>query len=120
MSSEKLESLKIAFFTKELDLTPKEAQNFWPIYNEYSAKKKELREKRKQRPDLSDVSEEEALALIDVFLNHKQNELDLDRNYTEQFKKVLPAQKVMMTFMLERKFKEEVLKDVRRRLKDSQ
>ena len=29
---EKLESMKIAFFTKKLDLSPEEAQVFWPVW----------------------------------------------------------------------------------------
>ena len=31
---EQIESQKIAFFTAELELTPEEAQLFWPVYNQ--------------------------------------------------------------------------------------
>ena len=31
---EKLTAYKIAFFTKNLNLTPAEAEKFWPIYNQ--------------------------------------------------------------------------------------
>ncbi len=33
----RIESQKIAFITQKLDLSPSEAQQFWPIYNEYQA-----------------------------------------------------------------------------------
>jgi hypothetical protein len=33
---EQIESMKIAFLTKRLDLTPEEAKKFWPVYNQYS------------------------------------------------------------------------------------
>lgn len=33
---EQIMSQKIAFFTKELDLSTAEAEKFWPVYNEYS------------------------------------------------------------------------------------
>jgi predicted O-linked N-acetylglucosamine transferase (SPINDLY family) len=39
---EKIESQRIAFITQELDLTPAEAQAFWPVYNEYDKKRHEL------------------------------------------------------------------------------
>ena len=39
-----IESLKIAFITKQLNFTPEEAQKFWPIYNQYTA---ELKTQRK-------------------------------------------------------------------------
>ncbi len=32
---EKVRSLKIAYITQELELTAKEAEKFWPVYNEY-------------------------------------------------------------------------------------
>ncbi len=34
---EKLEALRIAFFTKQLELSPEEAQKFWPVYNNYQS-----------------------------------------------------------------------------------
>jgi hypothetical protein len=32
-----LEAMKIAFITKRLDLSPEEAERFWPVYNKYAA-----------------------------------------------------------------------------------
>ena len=31
-----IEALKIAFISRQLELTPDEAQVFWPVYNQYS------------------------------------------------------------------------------------
>lgn len=120
MSHEQVESLKIAYLTKKLDLSPKEAQGFWPIYNEYSNKKRELRSSRKERHNnnIENLDEAEANALIEKHLSDKQKELDLDKSYVDQFKQVLPAKKVIMIFSLERKFKEEMLRDVKRRLNE--
>ena len=39
---ERMQSEKIAFFTAELNLSPEEAQVFWPVYNKLEAEKKEL------------------------------------------------------------------------------
>ncbi|MES2777639.1 MAG: hypothetical protein V4722_25905 [Bacteroidota bacterium] len=38
-----IESLKIAFLTKQLELTPEEAQKFWPVYNQYTTELKKTR-----------------------------------------------------------------------------
>jgi hypothetical protein len=32
----RLQALKIAYITKKLNLSPEEAQKFWPIYNQYA------------------------------------------------------------------------------------
>ena len=38
---ERLESEKIAFLTNEMSLTPKEAQSFWPLYNQAQKEQRE-------------------------------------------------------------------------------
>ena len=53
---EEILSQKIAFFTQELDLTPEEAQQFWPVYNAGWKKaetvRREIRHRRtNQRPN---------------------------------------------------------------------
>src|SRR4051812_42751159 len=40
---EKLESMKIGFFTQRLDLTPEEAKKFWPVYNAFQDDLEKLR-----------------------------------------------------------------------------
>src|SRR5690606_18064590 len=45
---EKIESLKIAFITTELELTPEESEKFWPLYNEMELKLKKVRKERRQ------------------------------------------------------------------------
>ncbi|MBL7786940.1 MAG: hypothetical protein JNM36_13615 [Chitinophagales bacterium] len=42
-SNQDLESLRIAFITKELHLNTSESQKFWPIYNEYLKELKQLK-----------------------------------------------------------------------------
>lgn len=36
---EKLESAKVAFITQRLDLSPEQAEKFWPAYNQHSKEK---------------------------------------------------------------------------------
>ena len=44
----KIQTLKIAVFTQELDLSPEEAEKFWPIYNDYETERKAVRAKYKK------------------------------------------------------------------------
>ena len=39
---EKLNTYKIGFFTKKLNLTSSEAEKFWPVYNEYQKQKNQI------------------------------------------------------------------------------
>ena len=70
---EKIEAEKVAFITDKLDLTVKEAQDFWPIYNEYQKKREEVFiEKRKLHKNLTKNLETLSDKEIIEALNKKQ------------------------------------------------
>ncbi|HET6224954.1 MAG TPA: Spy/CpxP family protein refolding chaperone [Bacteroidia bacterium] len=107
---EDIETMKIAFITQKLELTPQEAQQFWPIYNQYSEKTKELRKKRRQdnreaRANFDELSDKEVEQLISNDMAIRQKELDLQREYNEKFKAVLPIKKVAKLYAAEEQFK---------------
>ncbi|UZD23242.1 hypothetical protein PBT90_07555 [Algoriphagus halophytocola] len=63
---EKLESARVAFITTRLDLTPEQAEKFWPIYNAFNESRgKQLHEMSKlgRTKDLN-LSEAEAKSRI--------------------------------------------------------
>lgn len=43
-----IQALKVAFITRQLNLTADEAQKFWPVYNTYSDAVKKIRLEQKQ------------------------------------------------------------------------
>lgn len=112
---QKIEAQKIAFFTRTLDLTPEESQRFWPIYNEYSAKQKQLRDDFKANKPNRNMSEEEASEVINMFFENEQKKLNLRMNYYKKFQMILPSTKVVKLHFAERKFKEKLLEKLKKR-----
>ncbi|HSH65868.1 MAG TPA: hypothetical protein VLB84_08740 [Bacteroidia bacterium] len=107
---ENIEAMKVAFITQKLDLTPQEAQQFWPVYNEYSDKTKELRKKRRQdnreaRSNFDELSDKEIEQVVNNDLAYRQKELDIQKEYNEKFKAVLPIKKVAKLYAAEEQFK---------------
>ena len=43
---ERIQSYKIALFTRRLNLTPAEAEKFWPVYNEFDGRRTRLQQQR--------------------------------------------------------------------------
>ena len=108
--NDNIESMKIAFLTTKLDLTPEEAQKFWPVYNQYSEKLQELRKKRRQdereaKKNFEDLTDKEVEQAIDNDLAFRQKELDLQKEYNVKFKAVLPMKKVSRLYAAEEQFK---------------
>lgn len=112
---DKIEAMKIGFLTKKLDLTPQEAQVFWPVYNEYNAKLEELRKKRRKemqaaREGSDNLTDKELETLVDGEMTFRQKELDLQKEYHSKFKSVLPVRKVAKLYIAEEQFKRELLR----------
>ena len=113
---EKLESRKIAFISSELDLSPEEAQAFWPIFNAYQ---NELEKVRKENMPVKkrweEMSDEDATALIDSRLVMEEKELSLRKTFVKDLKPVLSTKKIARLMMVEREFKSKMLSTIKER-----
>lgn len=105
---QKIETAKIAFITKELNLTPKEAQKFFPVYNEY---RKEMREiQYKNREERKNFKQRKGL-------EYDSSVLECKKKYRAQFTTVLSATKAARFFEVEREFREQLFKELENRNK---
>ena len=116
--SDKVEALKIAFLTNKLELTSKEAQAFWPLYNEYNTKMDKLRKSKKSDFDeLKNKGENLSEKELEIFMNEifatRQKELDLQKEYFEKYSKVLPMKKLALLYQAENQFKRELLRKIK-------
>ena len=97
--SEKIEALKIAFITKELNLSPEEAQRFWPVYNNYIQELKKVRQENQQ----------------DV-VTFEENVVNIRKKYKPEFRRVLNADdRVNRIFVTENNFIERLRAERQRR-----
>ena len=115
---EKIEAQRVAFITDRLDLTPSEAQAFWPVYNEYDAKRHELSKSFHKAPPgeekpIEEMTEKEASEVADDQLVEAQKLLDLRKEYHAKFKSVLPVKKVIMLYDSERDFQKQLIDRLR-------
>jgi hypothetical protein len=94
---EKINALRIAYISEKLGLTTAQAEKFWPVYREYSDKRRDLRQEllnaRKQLKQGQDPNTDEKL--VKLGLDLKQRELDLDKTYSDRLLKVITAQQIL-------------------------
>ena len=113
-----MKSMKIAFITEHLELTPEEAEKFWPIYNEYEKKRDEAAKEIFERfnPDKEkplELSNENADNLIRQRFTEEQKLLDLKKEYYAKYKEVLTASRILKLYEVENRFKRHLLERVR-------
>ncbi len=88
--AEKIQSLKIAFITQKLQLTPDEAQKFWPVYNQYDKEVHSI--ESDNDPNHPPLYKEEKL-------------LDTRKKYLGSFEKILGRDKTNRLFNAEKDFR---------------
>ncbi len=98
-SGQRLEAIKVAFITRELNLNPTEAQRFWPVYNSYS---NEVKIARTTYPS-DEIAFEEAL-------------VNIRKKYKPTFKSILVIEdRVNRVFIIEREYREMLRKELVKR-----
>lgn len=110
-----LDNAKIAFLTSRLTLTQEQAQRFWPLYNEFITKRRDLnRSARLLRRDATNPSLTDA-QLRDYFnqdFGLRQQQLSLEKEYFEKMQKVVSLRQLAQLYQAERDFTKEVLQRV--------
>jgi hypothetical protein len=110
-----LDNAKIAFITSRLTLSQDQAQRFWPMYNEFVAKRRELnRTARLLRRNAGNAGLSEA-QLRDNFTQDfaiRQQQLNLEKDYFDRAQKVLTLRQLAQLYQAERDFTKEVLQRV--------
>lgn len=92
--NDKIQALKIAFFTQKLQLTSADAEKFWPVYNQYTNEIKSLHANNKG----GDVIENE------------QKLLDVRKKYKPSFEKILGSDRLNTFYGAEKEFRNVLIK----------
>jgi len=112
---ERVEALRTAYITRHLNLTPTEAQQFWPLYNEFQTKEDSLEnvigDTKFNR--METMSDKELEVLIENRFKSEEARLKLRREYYEKLKKVLPVRKIALLQRTERDFRRELVEMLR-------
>lgn len=109
----KIKEIKVAYFTEKLSLTKAESEKFWKIYDQYDEERHALRKAAKKPEDkkkFSEMTDKEIYDFIDYSLDMKGKEVVLQKKYFVEFKKILPAQKVVRLIHIEEQFRQYLFK----------
>lgn len=117
-SINKVEQFKIAYITKELNLTPSEAEKFWPMYNEMVGKLKDLRKDRKIIIDeinskFENIKEDEAKRKLQILNEIELKEVQIKKEYGEKLTTIIGFKKTLKLYNIEQEFKKELLKKLK-------
>ncbi|NVK66396.1 MAG: hypothetical protein HWE22_17525 [Flavobacteriales bacterium] len=117
---DKIEQLKIAYITSELDLTTEEAEKFWPAYNDMTDDlRQEKKSRRKKSMELKNnfetLSEADIKKKTLEILDSEIAEAKLKKEHTEKIAEIIGYKKTVKLLSVEKQFKKELLERLNNR-----
>jgi hypothetical protein len=94
--------MKTGFITNRLQLTPEEAQKFWPIYNSYAREIRQAYFTYRSQQNANEIGLEESL-------------LNIKKKYSVEFLKAISPPKINEFFRAEKDFNIFVQRELQRR-----
>lgn len=92
---EKIQALYVAYITRQLELTPDEAQKFWPVHTQFTNELKAV------KPNLPELEKQQLV-------------LNIKKKYQENFNRVLGPKRCEHFFRMDGEFKRKLLERMRK------
>ena len=115
---EKIKAFKIAYLTERLELTAKEAQVFWPIYNQfeqamddiYQSERKVLKNRNQ---DFAGIDEATAKTMVENHQSFEKQKQQAKNTLLELLKDKFSYKKTLILIKAEGDFRRDLLKKLR-------
>jgi len=118
----KIIARKMLYMKKNLKLNEQEAKDFEVAFKAYMEEKMALNKKFKEgvakkvkKNNLPELSESEKKQIIETKLKIDKQQYELDRNFILKLTEILPSEKVIRYFKLDRQFNKLLMKRLRER-----
>jgi len=130
---ERVHAAKVAYITDRIQLTTKQSERFWPVYNDFEKDRIAIRKKyynadkgtnqdrahgrddRNDHGNYQDGNEGDARQSIEDNLDFQQEELDLKKRYSNEFMKIISAQQLSLLYKAEREFRQLLMQRLKER-----
>ncbi len=118
---EMIQAKKIAFFTEYLDLTPGEAEKFWPLYNSFWKQrmnahreaKVALKNLNKTLNSTEEVPDTTIKALMERYFSLSKKEFEIMDEMFAKMGSILPVRKTAKLISAEEKFREQLIRQLK-------
>lgn len=115
---QRIESARIALITERLGLTPEQAEKFWPVYNEYNIQRKNLvqeMQNARKNVDMNNMSEEQGKELMNLGLDIKERQLQLEKTYSGRLTEVISTKQMLSLRKAEEDFRKMIIQRLEER-----
>jgi hypothetical protein len=117
---ERLDAYKIAFFTRKLNLSPQEAERFWPVYNENQKQKGQIQTEKVSlmktfNQNEANLSEKEITEIGNKYCETLVKESELAVTFHKKLQEILPPGKIIRVYQAENQYRMQLLNELQQR-----
>lgn len=115
---EKIKALKVAFITERLELTPDEAQTFWPVYNVYDGRMNDIYDNerkvmRELRSEFDTMDEATATSTLSNIQALEKQKLEARAKLLSGLKDKITSKKTLVLLKAENDFRRDLIRKLR-------
>lgn len=111
-----VESAKVAFLSQKTNLTPVQAEKFWPLYNEFTDKRADIRKSiraiYKSMAENPEISAEKVKQNISQIATLKHEDANLEKEYFNRYLLIITPKQLADLISAEREFQKILIKKV--------
>lgn len=122
---ERVKALKVAFITEKLSLTEKEAQDFWPIYNNYDDNSTKIKYddikklRRSIKENINTLDDAKAKLLLDKLVEAENSLYHEQTQLISKLRKVISSKKILLLKAAEEDFNRKLFEEYKRKRRDN-
>lgn len=118
--NERIQAYKVAFMTERIDLSSKEAQQFWPAYNDFEEKMEAIHtEERKTftyiKNNIDSMNDSMAKKSLENLETFEESKIEAREKLLDKLKSVLSYRKTLIFIKAEGDFKRNLLQKLKGR-----
>ena len=115
---ERIKTIKVAFMTERINMTTEEAQQFWPVYNDFENEMTEVHKEENKtyifiNENIDQMDEATAKKALAALQSYEEGKIEAREKLLKELKDILSYKKTLIFIKAEGDFKRNLLRKLR-------
>lgn len=112
-------AMRVAYMTSQMNLSPEESQQFWPINNQFESQRKKImapvkkQERELIKKGIEKASDEELMKMMNDKMEARSKLIELEKEYQKRYLDIITVQQLATYHLAEKRFKKMLIRKMR-------
>lgn len=115
LNGERVHAIKVSYITDRIHLTSQQASRFWPVYDNYEADMRAMKQDFRRKHRGNSDGPEESRQFVEDDLDRQEQAIAIKRRYKDQFLRIISTQQLADLYVAEHEFRKLLLQQLKNR-----